>query len=570
MENDFKKQLQNYKNLPKTDPIWNNSDFFYFIIDENSMNNKIFQLFSEAIRSDISVINNLITNNPNMFKYIMPELKDNEDIVFLALKEDINNFEHISNRLQEDTSFLKEIIDSLIIDEDFVKKLSDSVLKDRELTQLILKKVPYSFPLIFEEYKFDLDIVYGAMFDSGLLHAPLFVYESTPLEIRQNKDFNEKCLSAASKFRSERGKTINKLKSIHNLAVAESNGEQDLRKEQIKEKLKDFKSSFKRDSYGYSFEYNNKEFDIFLDSDLSTVSSDNQIMKMLVKVDFLRDGYNKKAGKSLEKISEDLRNDVGFICSILKETDSSVYRCLEDVWKCNKDILMEYINSNISPEDIPKSLRNDKGFILELAMKNPYSARRVVSPEILNNKDFVKQYLKIDGHILSDLPTKMKSEKEIIYIAISSGDDVLSHANKNILYDKEVILEAIRNGGSRFITHLPLTVTSDRSFILSLIDEYDVYQEDALYRKSPKNIARDILQSIPLEFKKDKEFCQPFILLNGWGINNLDESIKYDIDILKAAFSSGCHVYKDLDMDKIKTLYPQDYHDIIGDMESFI
>jgi hypothetical protein len=69
------------------------------------------------------------------------------------------------------------------------------------------------------------------------------------------------------------------------------------------------------------------------------------------------------------------------------------------------------------------------------------------------------------------------------------------------------------------------------------------------------NIARDVLKSVPLTLRRNKQLVILCLELNGWSIESVPDEIKYDKDILVAAFKSGAAVYKDLDLKKLLTLY---------------
>ena len=68
-------------------------------------------------------------------------------------------------------------------------------------------------------------------------------------------------------------------------------------------------------------------------------------------------------------------------------------------------------------------------------------------------------------------------------------------------------------------------------------------------------MARNIMRSVGYELKKDIELAKACVAVNGWAIESVDDSIKYDKDVLTAAFKSGAHVYKELDIEKLKSLF---------------
>ena len=63
------------------------------------------------------------------------------------------------------------------------------------------------------------------------------------------------------------------------------------------------------------------------------------------------------------------------------------------------------------------------------------------------------------------------------------------------------------------------------------------------------------MRTVPLTLRSNKELVIPCLELNGWAIESVPEEIKYDKDVLKAAFKSGAAAYKELDLKKLRTLY---------------
>lgn len=136
--------------------------------------------------------------------------------------------------------------------------------------------------------------------------------------------------------------------------------------------------------------------------------------------------------------------------------------------------------------------------------------------------------------------------KAIFKKALAKFPNCISCADPSVLADEALLIECVKNGGYGFIDKLSMDQLSSRKLMLELIKASN---------KNVDNLARNIMRAVGYQLKKDKELAQACVAVNGWAIENVDESIKYDKDILTAAFKSGAHVYKELDMEKLKSLF---------------
>ncbi len=86
---------------------------------------------------------------------------------------------------------------------------------------------------------------------------------------------------------------------------------------------------------------------------------------------------------------------------------------------------------------------NDKGIIKLNVVRYP-QILEYVDQEIFEDKDFCVKILSINGMLLEYMPDKIKSNKELVIIALkNSGGFALSFADKKIRTDIEVVKHAI-------------------------------------------------------------------------------------------------------------------------------
>lgn len=543
----------------ENESLRNNPDFLFALLDFGDFKGSMLQEFSDEIRNKASYVKKAISSvkfgdQSFPLNYASDTVKDNEDVAIFAIKANSENIQFVSDRLKADVDFLSNLVATTYVGNSFLTKISNELGQDRDFVLILMKKDPASYQYISETLKGDLDVVWSAMFDSNLLYAPISVYEQTPDFVRQDKDFYAKVVEKLSSFKKERGHLLNEAKRIHTRALAELKGATELLKADLKNSLKHFKKEFK----GWSSEPVRKDFLKFLETNVKPFSNDKAIMKQVITVDFMQNSSFVSAGQSYDLLSDKLRNDKAFTRELMKSTESSVYGKLPIAMKSDHDFLKEFFSTKIKPEEVPAEIRRNKSFILELLElhKNEDNVRtmlvehvsKLVSNELWSEKEFVLKYLPYDGFALEKLPITLRGDIEIVRQALSSGHDVLHYADEDLLVNKDLIYEALRLGGYRFIPSLPMSLLGNKEFMLSLVD----------VSESPRNFARDVMRVVPLSLKKDLTFCLTYVGLNGWGLEHADESIKYDKSLLQAAFNTGCHVQKILDMKKLREMYTEE------------
>lgn len=157
----------------------------------------------------------------------------------------------------------------------------------------------------------------------------------------------------------------------------------------------------------------------------------------------------------------------------------------------------------------------------------------------------MKECLEYNGSLLDCCSDEIKKDKNLVKIALSNFRNALSFADRSLLNDEGLMMNSVSLGGSSFLSDLSLEQRDDKNILLKLANSI----------KDSTNAYREIMRIASVNLKKDKELALLCVSNNGWAIEDVGESIKYDKDILMAAFDSGCHVYKVLDHKKLKNLY---------------
>ena len=559
--------LSNLRTQPEE--FWNSIEAFNEIVNQEKMEGIIFSQFSHNIQNDPNLVIKAIKGVPYNFlkhplEFVSDEILSHRDVAYAAISKDFRLISHFNSSIKSDIEFLKNIISTAWVSNGFLRELDDSVKSDLELVTLIVKKDPQSYEFISEDLKSNTNLLFSAMFDHGLLGYPQSLYSLSSLEIRSDLEFYDKIKNAASKFKAQRGSTLKELESIHRLALAETSGGDTFIRVELEEELKYYKTMFIK-NFSYMKKSDFEDFHNLLLNKLPNFGDDKEIMEKAILVDFKQSSRDHKPGASMLNISKSLLSDREFIDKIMKLTDGDAYPFLLDDTKTDSNFIIQNF-SLIKPEHLDVSVGMDKDLIKSLYKINSYKCKKVIDRSLLVDINFVEKLAEIDIDILSLSPIAIRSNREFMDKFIEINPNVLKYAEDELLCDPDLVMKAFKFGGYRFVDRMGENLLSDKSFMLSINDNFDLMweQRGKSWRDTPYNFSRNLIKYSSYDLKKDLDFICAFIGYDGWAINYVDDSIKYNEEVLRLAFASGSHVQRDLDIDKIKELYPDNWIEIVG------
>ncbi len=534
------------------------------LIDENTLG-----LFDEKVRGDKEVITEVLGTWPHQdaYKHATDKIKEDKNIAFEAIKARDTNIEFISDKLKEDRKFMLDVASSIYMHSKVLQFLPKKYRNDKEFLMILLKKDYQSFEYISEDLKNDQELVWSAMFDCNIWYAPVTCYLASGQKVKEDKDFFQKASAKLKEYRQSK-ELIASIKEAHKIAVANSKGASAGAVAEIKATLKNFRKEFAAaDSWTAS--QSNKNFTNYLEK-VKEFSKDKKIMEMLVEADLSQKTYYaKNIGQSIKVMDEKLQKDTEFLSKLMEKTEGKVFEFLPSEIKKDKNFIIANYSSNIKKEHLDKDLTQDAKFILELAKSCAGSRlflmsriKYIVDDKLLSNKEFIEKFVEFDGGILDNVSNDIKKDKTIVKKAIGSFRNALAYADKSLLTDKELLKYSLSQGGDSFMSDLSMEQLADKDFLLDLL---------TYTKKDNTSLARSIMRSIPYSLKKDKELVLACVSRSGWSIENADDSVKYDKDILTVAFKTGCHMYKELDLKKLRSLYePKELKKIAGSMYEYV
>lgn len=574
MANKFDSLIAEMKNasdiesvLKKNKELKDNKEFFFYVMENGNFDEDTLSFFSEKIKDDNAVILKVSSTWPHQdgFKHASLRLRNDKEMAFTAIKGRGENIEFISDELKNDEKFMLDVISSIYMNNACLKLLPEKYRSNKEFVSVLIKKDYQSFPLVCDEFKNDSDMVWSAMFDCNIWYAPVLCYNAAGQSVKSDKDFFKKASDKLKEYRQSKDLIAN-IKEAHKLAVANSKGADAGAIAKIKSDLKTFKKEFSS-ADSWSASKLNKEFTEYLAS-CKAFSKDKKVMELVVEADLSqKDYYAKNIGQSISLIDKSLLSNQDFLSQLIEKTDGKVFPYLPIDTRKDKDFIISNFNQHVKKECLPKDIIGDGKFMLDLvaAYKGTTLATRVkyiLDSSLLEDKKFIEKFILFDGSVLEYVSEDLKEDKAIVKKAFGSFKEALMYASPKVLKDIELLKYSISIGADNFISDLSLEQLSDKELIL------------ALANSTPKNntsVTRSIMRSIPYSLKKDKDVCLACVSRSGWALENVDDSIKYDKDILTVAFKTGAHVYKNLDLDKLKSMYTEkELKKITGNLYDFL
>lgn len=536
------------KILKKTPTLKDDTDFFVALMNKDLIDDETISLFGDKVKSDRTIMKKLVNTWPlhGSFQFASADIQADKNFAFDAIKGYSDNIQFISDELKNDENFMFNLISSTYPNNIVLKYIPEKYRSNRDFVMLLLKKDYQSFSYVCDEFKNDKEVVWEALFGSGLWHAPMYAFEFASNNVKGDKEFVAKVLEQLKNFRDKKT-IISFIKEQHKVAAAHLKGSKTGLVAEVKSDIKNHKKALQNLS-SWDSDKIRREFKEFVNTKLKDFYSDSKIMLLALECEFSDNSlYGKKECVVAEKLDKKLLSDMNFLYDAMTKTNGYLYQFLPKEIKDNQDFLCDNYSRNIKEKDISDKFKSDQDFLLKMASRygSYYNITSIVDDKLLADKAFMKKYLAIQGVALEKASDEIKKDKELVLIALSNFQNALCYADSTVLEDEEVIMKSIEIGGTHFLSKLSMEQVDNRDLIMKI----------AHGMKKSGNGFRDLLRAASFNLKKDKELALLCIAGDGWCIEHIDDSLKYDKDILTAAFNSGCHVYRSLDLQKIKSMY---------------
>jgi hypothetical protein len=560
---------------------------------------------AESLRQDKAFALALaeVNDDPSALQYMSDALRDDKDVVmaFVSRYAGGRNLEHASERLRADNDVLRAALGSdglalahvpdkqrsdrqwidiaygsktgavqhvpprLLKDRDFVldfvteNNAKDGILQylpayadDREVVLEILTHDAPSLQYASEALRADPEVVMHAMFRPSLNYVPAMGFEFASLALRQDKEFAKQAIARLKGYRPDyRAAATAAIKDVQRIALASQKGVAAAEVTTLKTELRKILKALKdTPNSPYVVEQQTRNLVGFKDR-LVACNDNAALMAALAEVDYARSKfYAKDRGDWMGLASAKLMNDRKFLAKVMEVTEGQALTHLGPQWQADADFILENIGPNSPPEAIPSALREDPGFVLGLLGRVQFVGQieKVAAPGLWTDREFVLAIVARDGYFLSAASADLRADREVVSTAVARTASALRYADKSFFSDRDFMRAALVAGSEEAAAGLAEPLVSDIDFLLECL---------GAAANERIGMPRRLIAQVPRKVRSDKRFLVACLKRNGWCIENVPEALRYDPEVLKAAFSSRMAVWKELDLEKLRSLFPQ-------------
>lgn len=504
---------------------------------------------SERVKAIESVMLKALSHSGEALAFALPAQKKNFEYVMTAVGDACESIQFADPAFLEDRTLMWELVSRVHVSRGFLEKLPEKYRADREMVMAILASDYESFRFVDPVLRADPEVVWQAMFKCNILYAPR-AFEYADAAVQRDKAFVNRVLAELKGFRaSGRQELVDLVKACHKQAVAATKGDQAAAVEGFKTELKTLKKQLKE--AGFS-QYERKVVNNALQDlaqRLKAVGDNRTLMKQLLELDFLQKDYSDlPRGFSLQAIAPKLLNDRKFLAVAMEVTSGEVLGYLDPVWQDDAGFILENAAGKLKPEHVSGRLRQDHDFLLGLAHSlRAYEFKVFPVSSLWDDEAFVRALLSLDYAYLEQATPRWQRDRAIVELACQDSWNALHFADPVFYNDRELMGQALMANVSYAAENLREPLRSDVDFQIACVRQIE--------SAGQSNVARELLRHAPTALREHCAFLIACLEKNGWGIESVPESLKYEEDILRAAFSSGAWIHKSLDIEILKQRY---------------
>lgn len=440
-------------------------------IDDETKCNEIF--FRNAVQLDGNVI-----------KFASVNIRDNKEIVMSAVKESCFALVHASDRLKNDEDIILQSTKRRSGLYDYHLVFPETLLKNRDFVLKLIQSNSYNIKFIPIDLKDDKLLYFSAISDdSSILSLIPREFDDDTYNklyiLLENKEFATEVI----------------LKNIYVFDYLSDN----LKKNEpfILNLIERYIELKQRGGYDKIEQKRNLLVSII------KINNNNRSIALACLKYTLEDIY---VGKYIFKnIAQDLFNNIDFLLSAM-EINGFLLQYIPDNLKNHKALVLNAINShskvkngqlgNESPLEYASELLRDDIDVVLAAIEKDGKAILYASDNLKNNVDLVSQALKNGaglsyfnylpfklqnrenllltlnngGGLIADIPTNLRSDKEIVMIAVKYYGKNLRQASTELKNDKEIVMAAVKSCGE-MLEYTSDELRNDPKIVLAAVTE---------------------------------------------------------------------------------------------------
>lgn len=514
---------------------------------------------SERLKLDDDVLEQALNYDGLALAHVPENKRSDRKLIDRAFNKTPAAFKYVPKHLLEDREFVLDFVTENMARDGILQYLPQFA-DDREVVMQILAHDSHSLQYASDSLRANAEVVLQAMFRPLLNHLPAMGFEFASLALRQDKDFVKQVIARLKGYRPDyRTEATAAIKEVHQIALSFKKGSEAAELATLKAELKKVIKALK-ESPNSSYTVSEQTQVLMGLKDRLLAHKDNPaLMVILAEADYARSKFHAKdRGSWLALADQKLLNDRKFLGKIMKVTEGQALAQLDSRWQADADFVIDTIARYTPSDSIALNLRQDPEFILQLAKQVEFTSQlqQIAAPELWENRDFVLKILACNGLYLESVSTLLRADREVVEVAVQRTPASLRYADKSFFSDRGFMRAALIAGSSEAADNLAEPLVSDVEFLLECLE---------LAHKDHSAMPRRLIGHVPRKVLSDKRFLIACLKRNGWCIEHVPETLRYDEDVLKAAFSSGVFVWKHLDLEKLRSLYtPSELLRIVG------
>ncbi len=462
-----------------------------FVIDDKILmldiiihrNGDVLKYASNRLRDDKEVVLLAVKSSGWSLQYASDRLSDDKEVVLFAVKQYWGAWYEASPRLRKDKDVVIEAIKNNIY---LLNDVSFDLVDDKEFMLRAISIDALAYCYVSERLKNDRDLIILAVKKDGM------IIKELPSEFKDDKEIATIAVSrgpnileyVSPRLKDDRDVVLKSV-SIDGSSLQDASDRLKDDKELV---IIAIRNAF--EAYLDASERLKNDRDVVFE--LIKISpfqfknipnqfkSDKEIVFEAVKGDVHRLQY---ADKSLLKDREfilkllkidnrylvyarGLADDEEFMLEAIKLRVDTYTYCSDRLYK-SRDFALEAIKVDSKVFEYTE-FKEDKSFMLDAIKQNKNVMKYLLSNKFMRSRSFVLEVVKIDGNALYYVNSNFINDKGIVLEAIKSNSNSFKYASTDLKNDMEVVTEAIKKNPS-MIKFAGSTIKTNKDALIELI-----------------------------------------------------------------------------------------------------
>jgi hypothetical protein len=473
-----------------------------------------YEFISEELKSDREIALTAIQNNVHILKHAPDQIKNDFELMKIAVETDGMAYKFFSNELQKNRELVLKAINNQNTYYEWVPELIEFVFKngnefrnDREIVLASVKRWGLHLELVSIELQADKEVVLEAYRKNQ------FSFKYAADTLKNDKDFiltifNQKDGYHVLEYISEEFKNDADFKSAYKLAAKEG-------KIPYRYLPDDLKNS--REAVLNSFQNKNESIDNVFDDVPEEFKDDKEI----VLAALIPKGYLSLTWFKFESVSDRLKNDKEVVLAAVRNNGEAI-KYASDSLKSDRDIVWEAICKSCLLEYVSEKFRDDKQIVITAIEKmGDYTHQiKYASDRLKNDREVALSAISKCGSDLEYVSSYLKNDREVVLAAVNKDGKALEFASDELKNDREVVKTAIKENIIA-LNFASMNLQEDHSILESLYGLVEVLLvQDSNSGKDVFELKGLNLQVLgedynePLEYFEAKKVCES--LGAGW------------------------------------------------------